>query len=123
MSISQQWLLVRAAPSTNGTRGGQQIYNTGLGKCLDVCTDASPNSQCGHSGNIYLQVHPLLQPPQSVAASLILNFSVFFGHRSHIWRLLLSSILATCCPPFPDAPWKEDLFKEGLLYLTGKKMG
>ncbi len=54
--IAQQWLLVRAGPNPTITRGGQQIYNAGLGKCLDVCTDGGPASQCGHSGNIYLEV-------------------------------------------------------------------
>ena len=49
--ISQQWLLVR-----RGARG-QQIYNTGLGKCLDVCIEQPPSaSLCGHAGNVYLQV-------------------------------------------------------------------
>jgi hypothetical protein len=57
--ISQQWLLVRAGPNATITRGGQQIYNAGLGKCLDVCTDASVYSQCGHPGNIYLEVSDL----------------------------------------------------------------
>ena len=47
--ISQQWLLVRP-----GARG-QQIYNVGLGKCLDICTDRAAASLCGHAGNVYLQ--------------------------------------------------------------------
>ncbi len=59
--VSQQWLLVRAGPNASITRGGQQIYNTGLGKCLDVCTDASVYSQCGHPGNIFLEVTSCLQ--------------------------------------------------------------
>ena len=47
--ISQQWLLVRP-----GARG-QQIYNVGLGKCLDVCSDRAVTGPCGHAGNVYLQ--------------------------------------------------------------------
>ena len=47
--INQQWLLVRP-----GARG-QQIYNIGLGKCLDICNDRAAPSLCGHAGNVYLQ--------------------------------------------------------------------
>ena len=47
--ISQQWLLVKP-----GTRG-QQVYNVGLGKCLDICTDRGASSLCGHAGNVFLQ--------------------------------------------------------------------
>ncbi len=47
--INQQWLLVRPGPR------GQQIYNTGLGKCLDICNDKAAPSLCGHAGNVYLQ--------------------------------------------------------------------
>ena len=53
--VSQQWLLVR--PGTQG----QQIYNVGLGKCLDICTDQADASLCGHAGNVYLQVCPTEQ--------------------------------------------------------------
>ena len=49
--ISQQWLLVRQGAH------GQQIYNTGLSKCLDICTEQPASaSPCGHAGNVYLQV-------------------------------------------------------------------
>ena len=49
--ISQQWLLIKRGAH------GQQIYNTGLSKCLDICTEQPASaSQCGHAGNVYLQV-------------------------------------------------------------------
>lgn len=68
--ISQQWLLVRAGTNVSLTRGGQQIYNPSLGKCLDVCKDASPYSQCGHVGNVFLEVKDLVKN----LAALLLYF-------------------------------------------------
>ena len=39
--INQQWLLVRPGAL------GQQIYNVGLGKCLDICNDKAGASLGG----------------------------------------------------------------------------